>query len=126
MTTDPAPERHLTDPFGRRVSYLRLSVTDRCDLRCSYCLPKGFKGFEEPEHWLDFEEIRRVVGAFTRLGVRHVRMTGGEPLVRRDLPDLALRLAALPGLEDLVHLQQLHPHGDPGRAAAPGRGPAAQ
>ena len=42
----------LNDPFGRRIDYLRLSVTDRCDLRCGYCLPKGFKGFEEPEHWL--------------------------------------------------------------------------
>lgn len=89
------------DPFGRRIDYLRLSVTDRCDLRCGYCLPKGFKGFEEPAHWLDFQEIERVVGAFTALGVRHVRLTGGEPLVRRDLPRLAAALAALPGLEDL-------------------------
>lgn len=101
MPTDLATALHLTDPFGRRVSYLRLSVTDRCDLRCSYCLPKGFKGFQEPEHWLSFEEVIRVVGAFTRLGVRHVRLTGGEPLVRRNLPDLAGRLAALPGLDDL-------------------------
>lgn len=91
----------LTDPFGRRISYLRLSVTDRCDLRCGYCLPKGFKGFEEPSHWLTFDEVTRVVDAFTRLGVRHVRLTGGEPLVRRDLPGLAARLAALPGLTDL-------------------------
>jgi GTP 3',8-cyclase len=94
-------EQTLTDPFGRRIAYLRLSVTDRCDLRCGYCLPKGFKGFEEPEHWLSFEEIGRVVGAFTALGVRHVRITGGEPLVRRNLPDLAARLSALRGLDDL-------------------------
>lgn len=92
----------LTDPFGRRIEYLRLSVTDRCDLRCSYCLPKGFKGFEEPEHWLRFDELERVVRAFTALGVRHLRLTGGEPLVRRDLPLLAERLSALPGLEDLA------------------------
>lgn len=91
----------LTDPFGRRIDYLRVSVTDRCDLRCGYCLPKGFKGFEEPEHWLTFEEIGRVVGAFMALGVRRLRLTGGEPLVRRDLPQLAERLSALPGLEDL-------------------------
>ncbi len=91
----------LKDPFDRPIEYLRLSVTDRCDLRCGYCLPKGFKGFEEPEDWLDFDEIARVVGAFARLGVHHVRLTGGEPLVRRDLPGLAARLAALPGLEDL-------------------------
>jgi cyclic pyranopterin phosphate synthase len=91
----------FADPFGRRTDYLRLSVTDRCDLRCGYCLPKGFKGFAEPACWLDFEEILRVVRAFTALGVRHVRLTGGEPLVRRDLPRLAAGLAALPGLDDL-------------------------
>ncbi len=91
----------LTDPFGRRIDYLRVSVTDRCDLRCGYCLPKGFKGFEEPAHWLTFEEIARVVAAFTALGVRRVRLTGGEPLMRRDLPELAERLSALPGLDDL-------------------------
>ena len=91
----------LKDPFDRPIEYLRLSVTDRCDLRCGYCLPKGFKGFEEPDHWLDFDEIVRVVRAFTALGVRHVRLTGGEPLVRRDLPRLAGELAELPGLADL-------------------------
>ncbi|WPL17002.1 Cyclic pyranopterin monophosphate synthase [Thiorhodovibrio winogradskyi] len=91
----------LTDPFGRRIDYLRLSVTDRCDLRCGYCLPKGFKGFEKPANWLSFDEIVRVVGAFTTLGVRRVRLTGGEPLMRRMLPDLAARLSALPGLDDL-------------------------
>ncbi|MTW22082.1 GTP 3',8-cyclase MoaA [Allochromatium palmeri] len=91
----------LTDPFGRRIDYLRLSVTDRCDLRCGYCLPKGFKGFEEPAHWLSFDEIERVVAAFTALGVRRVRLTGGEPLMRRGLTELAERLSALPGLDDL-------------------------
>jgi cyclic pyranopterin phosphate synthase len=94
-------EASLVDAFGRRIAYLRLSVTDRCDLRCSYCLPKGFKGFEEPAHWLTFAEITRVVRAFTQLGVQHVRITGGEPLVRRDLPRLAAQLSALPGLDDL-------------------------
>ena len=91
----------LTDPFNRRIEYLRLSVTDRCDLRCSYCLPEGFKDFEEPSHWLNFDEIVRVVGAFTRLGVARVRLTGGEPLLRAHLPLLAQRLSALPGLDDL-------------------------
>ena len=65
------------------------------------CLPQGFKGFEEPEHWLTFDEITQVVRAFTALGVRHVRLTGGEPLVRRDLSALAAQLAALPGIDDL-------------------------
>lgn len=91
----------LTDPFGRRVEYLRLSVTDRCDLRCTYCMPKGFDGFEEPEDWLTFGEIERVVAAFARLGARRVRITGGEPLVRKDLPELVARLSGLPGIEDL-------------------------
>ena len=91
----------LIDSFNRRIEYVRLSVTDRCDLRCSYCLPKGFKDFEEPAHWLSFAEIERVMRVFTELGVRRVRLTGGEPLLRRDLPTLAARLHALPGLDDL-------------------------
>ena len=91
----------LIDPFLRRIEYVRLSVTDRCDLRCSYCLPQGFRDFEEPEHWLTFDEIERVMRAFTELGVRRIRITGGEPLSRGKLPELATRLAQLPGLEDL-------------------------
>jgi cyclic pyranopterin phosphate synthase len=92
---------NLIDPFGRAIEYVRLSVTDRCDLRCSYCMPKGFRGFEVPEHWLTFDEIERVIGAFGRLGVSRIRLTGGEPLLRKDLPALAARLAALPGILDL-------------------------
>ncbi|MHB1176493.1 MAG: radical SAM protein, partial [Sulfuriferula sp.] len=92
---------NLTDRFGRRIEYLRLSVTDRCDLRCSYCMPEGFKDFEEPAHWLTFDEIERLLGAFARLGLKRVRITGGEPLLRRDLPVLAARIANLPGIEDL-------------------------
>ncbi|MDE2427222.1 MAG: GTP 3',8-cyclase MoaA [Burkholderiales bacterium] len=103
----------LTDRFGRRVSYLRLSVTDRCDLRCSYCLPKGFSGFEEPENWLKFDEIERVVAAFARMGVSRLRLTGGEPLLRRHLPQLVQTLAGLPGLHDIslsTNATQLHKH----------------
>ncbi|MFC3531139.1 GTP 3',8-cyclase MoaA [Vogesella facilis] len=91
----------LSDRFGRTIEYLRVSVTDRCDLRCSYCIPKGFKGFEEPENWLTFDEMERVIAAFARLGTRRFRLTGGEPLLRRNLPELAARLSALPGVEDL-------------------------
>jgi cyclic pyranopterin phosphate synthase len=91
----------LRDRYGRSIEYLRLSVTDRCDLRCTYCLPKGFKGFEEPASWLTFDEIERLVGAFARLGTRRLRLTGGEPLLRRNLPQLAARLSALPGIDDL-------------------------
>ncbi len=97
----PVMENALIDSFSRRIEYLRVSVTDRCELRCSYCIPKGFTGFEEPGHWLTFDEIERVVRAFTQLGVRHVRLTGGEPLSRGKLPDLATRLVHLAGLHDL-------------------------
>ncbi|MDH5735222.1 MAG: GTP 3',8-cyclase MoaA [Gammaproteobacteria bacterium] len=91
----------LIDQFGRSIDYVRLSVTDRCDLRCSYCMPKQFRDFHEPEDWLSFDEIERVIATFTRLGTRRVRMTGGEPLVRKNLTQLAARLSALPQLEDL-------------------------
>lgn len=91
----------LIDRFGRTIRYLRLSVTDRCNLRCVYCLPKRFKDFQEPSHWLNFDQIVRVVGAFTRLGVQRVRITGGEPLLRRNLSELAKRLSLLPNLTDL-------------------------
>ncbi len=91
----------LTDRFGRRIEYLRLSVTDRCDLRCAYCIPEGFQGFEEPDHWLTFDELERLLGLFARLGLRRLRFTGGEPLLRRNVVDLARRVAAIPGIEDL-------------------------
>lgn len=96
----PSPPT-LRDRFGRTVDYLRVSITDRCDLRCSYCMPRRFRGFEQPEHWLTLDEITRVVAAFSRLGTRRVRLTGGEPLLRKGLPELAARISALPGIEDL-------------------------
>jgi cyclic pyranopterin phosphate synthase len=95
------PIPHLQDRFGRQIEYLRLSVTDRCDLRCSYCMPEGFKDFEEPQHWLSFDEIERLLSIFAELGLKRVRLTGGEPLLRRDIAGLAERIAALPGIEDL-------------------------
>jgi cyclic pyranopterin phosphate synthase len=95
------PSQKLVDPFGRSIDYVRLSVTDRCDLRCFYCLPKGFTDFEEPEDWLTFDEIERVMHAFGELGTRRIRITGGEPLVRKNLPELANRLQRLPGIKDL-------------------------
>ena len=92
----------LEDGFGRRVDYVRLSVTDRCDLRCSYCMPEGFKGYEEPEHWLSFDEIERLLAVFARLGLKRIRLTGGEPLLRKNLPGLVRRLAAVAGSGDLL------------------------
>ena len=96
---DSSPK--LLDPFGRCIDYLRLSVTDKCNMRCFYCLPKGFNDFETPEHWLTFDEIERVIAAFASMGVSRVRLTGGEPLLRKDISSLARRLADLPQLEDL-------------------------
>lgn len=92
----------LTDPFGRRIDYLRVSVTDRCDLRCVYCLSKGFKGFTDSARRLSAARIERIVRAFVRLGVRKVRITGGEPLVRPDILEIAQRLGAIPGINDLA------------------------
>jgi cyclic pyranopterin phosphate synthase len=90
----------LTDGFGRVHDDLRLSVTDRCNLRCAYCMPEDPVWFPR-ERMLTFEEIRRVVAVLAGAGVRKVRLTGGEPLVRRGLPDLVRMLAAIPGIEDL-------------------------
>jgi cyclic pyranopterin phosphate synthase len=94
-------QKHLTDRFGRRIEYLRLSVTDRCDLRCAYCMPSDFSGYEEPEHWLSFDEIERLVSLFARFGLRRVRLTGGEPLMRNGLAGLARGIKAIPGVDDL-------------------------
>jgi cyclic pyranopterin phosphate synthase len=124
-TPAPTPRTPaLIDRFGRRVSYLRLSVTDRCDLRCSYCMPKGFSGFEEPDNWLRFDEITRVVATFARMGVSRLRMTGGEPLLRRHLPQLVTQLSGLPGLQDIslsTNATQLHKHAQALRAAGVSR-----
>jgi cyclic pyranopterin phosphate synthase len=90
----------LTDGFGRVHDDLRLSVTDRCNLRCAYCMPEDPVWFPR-ERMLTFEEIRRVVAVLAGAGVRKVRLTGGEPLVRRGLPDLVRMLAGIPGIEDL-------------------------
>ncbi len=110
----------LVDPFGRRIEYLRISVTDRCDLRCKYCIPEGFHGFEEPGHWLGFDEMERLVRLFARLGLRRVRLTGGEPLLRRGIEELAGRIAGVPGIEDLslsTNATQLARHAQGLRAA---------
>lgn len=102
----------LVDQYGRQVTYLRLSVTDRCDLRCQYCMPQGFKDFTEPAEWLSFAEIERVVRCFADMGVQHIRLTGGEPLVRKHIDRLVAMLSVVPGVSDLsmstnaVRLQQ--------------------
>lgn len=91
----------LVDDFGRTIDYLRISVTDRCDLRCNYCIPKGYHDFESHENWLTFDELTRVVSAFARLGTRHFRLTGGEPLLRKNFPILVKQLSQIDGVDDL-------------------------
>jgi GTP 3',8-cyclase len=102
-------DRHaapLVDRLGRPVEDLRVSVTDRCNLRCRYCMPREVFG---PDHvflprsqLLSFEELERIVRVAVDLGVTKIRLTGGEPLLRTDLPDLVARLAAVDGLDDLA------------------------
>ncbi|PAT42054.1 GTP 3',8-cyclase MoaA [Vandammella animalimorsus] len=96
-----AGQAQLIDGFGRRIHYLRVSVTDRCDLRCNYCMPKDFKGFEEPANWLSHAEMARLIGLFVQLGVNKVRLTGGEPLTRRGVVELAERIGSMPQVRDL-------------------------
>ena len=90
------------DTFGRPLRNLRLSVTDRCNLRCSYCMPEPEYVWLPREDILHFEEIETLVDVFLGLGVSKVRLTGGEPLLRRDLPDLISRLATRPAIRDLA------------------------
>ena len=92
----------LQDRYGRVVRSLRISVTDRCNLRCVYCMPVAGITWYERSEVLTFEEIVRVVRPLAARGVREIRLTGGEPLVRRDLHRLAAMIAAVPGVEDLA------------------------
>src|SRR5438105_15907875 len=92
----------LTDRFGRVHDNLRISVTDGCNIRCFYCRPETEVQFVDRREILDFEEIERFARIAAGLGVRKLRVTGGEPLVRRDLPVLIGRLAAIPGIQDLA------------------------
>jgi GTP 3',8-cyclase len=96
----------LLDRLGRPVEDLRVSLTDRCNLRCRYCMPREVFGpdhaFLDREELLHFEELDRLLRVFVGLGVRKVRLTGGEPLLRRDLPDLVRMLAAIDGIDDLA------------------------
>jgi cyclic pyranopterin phosphate synthase len=92
----------VLDAHQRPLQNLRLSVTDRCNLRCQYCMPEADYLWLPREDILQFEEIERLVDQFLMLGVDKVRLTGGEPLLRRDLPDLVTRLAAKPAIRDFA------------------------
>ncbi len=95
----------LVDGFARRIRYLRISVTDRCNYRCTYCMPEDLGdslSFASRASVLTFEEIERLVTVFARLGVRKLRLTGGEPTVRKGIVDLVRRVRAVPGIEQVV------------------------
>ncbi len=91
----------LHDRHGRRIRDLRVSVTDRCNFRCQYCMPAEGLPWLERDELLTFEEIARLVGVLTEIGIEDVRLTGGEPLVRRDFPHLVSMLSSIPALRDL-------------------------
>jgi GTP 3',8-cyclase len=92
----------LVDAFRRPITYLRVSVTDRCNLRCVYCMPEaGLPWIPKPEI-LSYEEITAIVRAAASIGVRSIRLTGGEPLIRRDLQRLVGMIAAIPGIDDIA------------------------
>ncbi|MGY6533479.1 GTP 3',8-cyclase MoaA [Glycocaulis sp.] len=92
-----APLRPLTDGYERRFRYLRLSVTEVCNFRCTYCLPDGYRK-TGPLHFLEPDEIGRLVAAFAPMGLAKVRLTGGEPSVRKDLAEIIARAATTPGI----------------------------
>lgn len=92
----------IADAFGRRFPYLRLSLTDKCNFRCSYCLPNGYKKKEKEGAELGQEEIVRLISAFVGLGVWKIRLTGGEPTIRPDFLDIAAQISLLPDVQKLA------------------------
>ncbi|HHM05721.1 MAG TPA: GTP 3',8-cyclase MoaA [Gammaproteobacteria bacterium] len=99
----PAPLPPLQDQFGRTFDYVRIAVTEKCNLRCTYCMPEEGVDFKGGEHILSAGEITRTIGALARMGVKKVRFTGGEPLVRKDIVKLVDGAASTPGIKT-VHL----------------------
>ena len=95
------PTELLIDAFDRRIRYLRVSVTDRCNLRCSYCMPEGPDAWEPLESQLSAPEIERVLRVAADMGVERVRLTGGEPLTRPDIIEIAARIGTISGIQDL-------------------------
>ena len=91
----------LSDGFGRQLKNLRVSITDRCNFRCTYCMPEEGLTWLKKEQLLSYEEIERLVRIFVRIGIEEVRLTGGEPTVRRDLPVLIEKLSRIDGLKSL-------------------------
>lgn len=92
----------IVDGFGRRHDYLRLSLTDRCNLRCAYCMPSEGIALKDRSELLSFDEIERLAKIFASMGIRKIRVTGGEPLLRKNVCDLLSRLASIPGIDTLA------------------------
>ena len=92
----------MQDSFGRRIEYLRMSVTDKCNLRCVYCMPEEGLPWLKHEQILRYEEIAEIVRVMAGMGLKRLRLTGGEPLVRKDLPQLVRMLKQIPGIEDIA------------------------
>ena len=91
---------NMRDGFGREINYMRISITDRCNLRCKYCMPEGIDLVSMGD-LLTFEEIVTVCKQAVKLGIRHIKITGGEPLVRRGAPALIGMISAIPGIESV-------------------------
>ncbi len=92
----------MKDQLGRELNYLRISVVDRCNLRCLYCMPSGGAGFEAWDELLSYDEIVYLTGIFAELGVKKVRITGGEPLIRKNLDELIGRIRQVPGISEIA------------------------
>ncbi len=106
-TTLPAAARRgavpeMVDGFGRSIEYLRISVTDKCNLRCVYCMPEEGLPWLRKSEILDYEEIAEIVRVMAGMGLKRLRLTGGEPLVRKDLPRLVAMLSRIPGIENIA------------------------
>jgi GTP 3',8-cyclase len=93
---------NIKDLFNREIYYLRISITDKCNLRCTYCMPDGEVPRKKHSDFLSLEEITRIVQVAVSMGIRKVRLTGGEPLIKRGITDLIKMLNAIPGLEHLA------------------------
>ena len=111
----------LIDKFQRKIDYLRISITDKCNLRCQYCMPEDGVNLLKHEDIISFEEIAKVVETSAKYGIDKIRITGGEPLVRRGITDLIRMIASVDGIKDLAmttngfllekYIEQLHDAG---------------
>jgi cyclic pyranopterin phosphate synthase len=92
----------IQDNFGRKFPYLRLSITDQCNFRCQYCLPNGYQKTSDASCFLSVEEVARLVSAFAGLGTKKIRLTGGEPTLRKDLTIISSRISQIEGIETIA------------------------